>query len=180
MAVLSESRWRWAMNDLSSERQLAETTGWLGNVGDAVSRKFVLLYPGTRVEDALIWSEGRGAAWGVVVDDGPVVGGVAVSDLAASWDASARAASAWWSAPARLGRGQLRVADVSTTETLVGAAESLIVALLRMDDAGTDHLIVVEEDGRPTGVISRRDAIAALARAASGTPDPTRVLAAEA
>ncbi|HEX5627208.1 MAG TPA: CBS domain-containing protein [Actinomycetota bacterium] len=168
------------MNDLSSERQLAETTGWLGNVGDAMSRKFVLLYPGTRVEDALIWSEGRGAAWGVVVDDGRVVGGVAVSDLAASWDASVRAASAWWSAPARLGRGQLRVADVSTTEALVGAAESLIVALLRMDDAGTDHLIVVEEDGRPTGVISRRDAIAALSRAASGTPDPTRVLAAEA
>ena len=168
------------MNDLSSERQLAETTGWLGNVGDAMSRKFVLLYPGTRVEDALIWSEGRGAAWGVVVDDGRVVGGVAVSDLAASWDAAARAASAGWSAPARLGRGQLRVADVSTTETLVGAAESLIVALLRMDAAGTDHLIVVEEDGRPTGVISRRDAIAALSRAASGTPDPTRVLAAEA
>lgn len=167
------------MNDLSSERQLAETTGRLGNVGDAMSRKFVLLYPGTRVEDALIWSEGRGAAWGVVVDDGRVVGGVAVSDLAASWDASARAAS-WWSAPARLGRGQLRVADVSTTETLVGAAESLIVALLRMEDAGTDHLIVVEEDGRPAGVISRRDVIAALSRAASGTPDPTRVLAAEA
>lgn len=174
------------MNDLSSERQLAETTGWLGNVGDAMSRTFVLLYPGTRVEDALIWSEGRGAAWGVVVDDGRVVGGVAVSDLAASWDASARAASAWWSAPARLGRGQLRVADVSTTEALVGAAESLIVALLRMDDAGTDHLIVVEEDGRPAGVISRRDVIAALSRAASGTPNPTgtpnpiRVLAAEA
>ena len=58
--------------------------GWLGNVGDAMSRKFVLLSPGTRVEDALIWSEGRGAAWGVVVEDGRVVGGVAVSDLAAA------------------------------------------------------------------------------------------------
>ncbi|HEU5225787.1 MAG TPA: CBS domain-containing protein [Actinomycetota bacterium] len=168
------------MNELRSEGKLADTTRGLGNVGDAMSRRFVLLSPGTRVEDALIWSEGRGAAWGVVVEDGRVVGSVAVSDLAASWDVSARAASAWWSAPARLGRGQLRVADVSTTETLVGAAESLIVALLRMDDAGADHLIVVEEDGRPAGVISRRDAIAALSRAASRTTDPTRVLAAEA
>jgi CBS-domain-containing membrane protein len=180
MVVLSDSRWRWAMNDLRSEHQPAENVGWPGNVWDAMSRKFVLLSPGTRVEDALIWSEGRGAAWGVVVEDGRVVGSVAVPDLAAGWDVSARAAPAWWSAPARLGRGQLHVADVSTTETLVGAAESLIVALLRMDDAGADHLIVVEEDGRPAGVISRRDAIAALSRAASGTPDPTRVLAAEA
>jgi CBS-domain-containing membrane protein len=180
MAVLSESRWRWAMNDLRSERQLAENIGWLGNVGETTSRRFILLSPGTRVEDALIWSEGRGAAWGVVVDDGRVVGSVAVSDLAACWEVSARAASAWWSVPARLGRGQLHVADVSTTETLVGAAESLIVALLRMDDAGADHLIVVEKDGRPVGVISRRDAIAALSHAASGNPDPTHVLAAEA
>ena len=168
------------MNDLRSEHQPAENVGWPGNVGAAMSRKFVLLSPGTRVEDALIWSEGRGAAWGVVVEDGRVVGSVAVPDLAAGWDVSARAAPAWWSAPVRLGRGQLHVADVSTTETLVGAAESQIVALLRMDDAGADHLIVVEEDGRPAGVISRRDAIAALSRAASGTPDPTRVLAAEA
>ena len=106
--------------------------------------------------------------------------GDAMSRKFACWDESPWAAPAWWSAPARLGRGQLHVADVSTTETLVGAAESLIVALLRMDDAGADHLIVVEEDGRPAGVISRRDAIAALSRAASGTPDPTRVLAAEA
>jgi CBS-domain-containing membrane protein len=180
MALLSESRWRWAMNDLRSERKLADTTRWLGNVGDAMSRKFILLSPGTRVEDALIWSEGRGAAWGVVVEDGQVVGSVKVSDLAACWEVSARAASAWWSVPARLGRGQLRVADVSTTETVVGAAESLIVALLRMDDAEADHLIVVEESGRPAGVISRRDAIAALSRAACGTTDPTRVLAAEA
>jgi CBS-domain-containing membrane protein len=168
------------MNDLRSEHQPAENVGWPGNAGDAMSRKFVLLSPSTRVEDALIWSEGRGAAWGVVVEDGRVIGSVAVPDLAAGWDLSARAAQAWWSAPARLGRGQLHVADVSTTETLVGAAESLTVALLRMDDAGADHLIVVEEDGRPAGVISRRDAIAALSRAASGTPDPTRVLAAEA
>lgn len=168
------------MNDLRSERRLAETIGWLGNVGDAMSRKFVLLSPGTRVEDALIWSEGRGAAWGVVVEDGRVVGSVAISDLAACWDVSARAASAWWSVPARLGRSQLRVADLSTTETLVRATEPLIGALLRMDDAGADHLVVVEEHGRPVGVISRRDAIAALSRAASGTPDPTRVLAAEA
>lgn len=168
------------MNDLRSERQLAETVGWLGNVATGMSRKFVLLAPSTRVEDALIWSEGKGAAWGIVVEDGRVVGSVAVSDLAASWDVSARAASAWWSVPARLGRGQLHVADVSTTETLVGAAESLIVALLRMDDAGADRLIVVEEGGRPVGVITRRDAITGLSRAASGTPDPPRVLAAEA
>lgn len=168
------------MNELRSEGKLADTTRGLGNVGDAMSRRFVLLSPGTRVEDALIWSEGRGAAWGVVVEDGRVVGSVKVSDLAACWEVSARAASAWWSVPARLGSGQLRVADVSTTETLVGAAESLIVALPRMDDAGADHLIVVEEDGRPAGVISRRDAIAVLSRAACGTTDPTRVLAAEA
>jgi CBS-domain-containing membrane protein len=168
------------MNDLRSERRLAETVGWPGNVGDAMSRTFVLLSPGTRVEDALIWSEGRGAAWGVVVEDGRVVGGVAVSDLVACWDVSTRAASAWWSATARLGRGQLHIGDVSTTETLVGPDESLIVALLRMDDAGADHLIVVEDDGRPAGVISRRDAIASLSRAASGIPDPTRVLTAEA
>jgi CBS-domain-containing membrane protein len=179
MVVLSEWGWRWAMNDLRSERQLAETVEW-GIVATAMSRKFVLLSPSTRVEDALIWSEGKGAAWGVVVEDGRIVGSVAVSDLSACWDVSARAASAWWNAPARLGRAQLHVADVSTTETQVGAAESLIVALLRMDDAGADHLIVVEEDGRPVGVISRRDAIAALSRAASGTPDPPRVLAAEA
>jgi CBS-domain-containing membrane protein len=168
------------MNDLRSGQQPAESVGWLGNVGDAMSRRFILLSPGTRVEDALIWSEGRGAAWGVVVEDGRVVGGVAVSDLAACWDVSAGAATAWWSTPARLGRGQLHVADVSTTETLVGAAESLIVALMRMDDARADHLIVVEEGGRPAGVISRSDAVAALSRAASGNPDPTRVLAAEA
>lgn len=166
------------MNDLRSEHQLAETVGWLGYVGTAMSRKFVLLSPGTRVEDALIWSEGKGAAWGVVVEDGRVVGSVAVSDLAACWDVSARAASAWWSVPVRLGRAQLHVADVSTTEAQVGAAESLIVALLKMDDAGADHLIVVEEDGRPVGVISRRDALAALSRAASETPDAPRVLAA--
>jgi CBS-domain-containing membrane protein len=166
------------VDDLRSERQPAETIGWLGNVGDAMSRRFVLLSPGTRVEDALIWLEGKGAAWGVVVEDGRVVGSVAVSDLAECWDVSARAASAWWSVPARLGRGQLHVADVSTTETLVGAAESLIVALLRMEEARADHLIVVEEDGRPAGVISRSDAIAVLLRAASGNPDPTRVLAA--
>ena len=168
------------MNDLRSERQPAETAGWLGKVGDVMSRKFVLLSPGTRVEDALIWSEGRGAAWGVVVEDGRVAGSVAVSELAASWDVSARAASAWWSAPARLGRGQLRVADVSRTGTLVGAAESLIVALHRMDEAGADHLIVMEEDGRPAGVISRRDAIAALSPAACATPAQPASLAGEA
>lgn len=82
------------MNDLMSERQLAETDGWLGNVGKAMTRQFVLLSPGTRVEDALIWSEGRGAARGIVVEDGRVVGSVAVSDLAACWNVSARAASA--------------------------------------------------------------------------------------
>lgn len=168
------------MNDLMSEQPPAEKVGWLGNIGDAMSRNFVLLSPGTRVEDALIWLEGRGAAWGVVVEDGRVVGGVSVSDLAGCWDVSARSASAWWSIPARLGNGQLHVADVSTTETLVGADESLIVALRRMDDAGADHLIVVEGNGRPAGVISRRDAIEALSRAASATPVPNRFLAAEA
>jgi CBS-domain-containing membrane protein len=179
MVVLPDWGWRWAMNDLRSERQRGETVGRLGNVGTAMSRKFVLLSPGTRIEDALIWSEGRGAAWGVVVEDGRVVGSVAVSDLAACWDTSARAASAWWSTPARLGRAQLHVSDVSTTATLVEAAESLIVALIKMDDAGADRLIVVEADGRPVAVISRRDAIATLSRAASGTLDPLRVLAAE-
>jgi CBS-domain-containing membrane protein len=167
------------MDELRSECRTGETIGWLGNVGDAMSRRFVLLSPGTRVEDALIWLEGRGAAWGVVVEDGRVLGSAAVSDLAACWGASARAASAWWSVPARLGRGQLHVADVSTAETLVGAAESLIVAVQRMDEARADHLIVVEEDGRPAGIISRSDAIAALSRAASENPDPTRVLAAD-
>lgn len=167
------------MNDLRSERQPAKT-GWLGSVGDAMSRKFVLLSPGTRVEDALIWSEGRGAAWGVVVEEGRVVGSVTVSDLAACWDVSARAAPAWWSAPARIGRGQLHVADVCTTETLVGADESLIVALLRMDDAGADHLIVVEGDGRPAGVISRRDVIAAALARGIRDPGSNAVLAAEA
>src|SRR5215218_1766317 len=122
------------MNDMKSERQPAETGGWaaLGTRCRGSSSSC------PRAHGSRTRSSGRreGAAWGVVVEEGRVVGSVTVSDLAACWDVSARAAQAWWSAPARIGRGQLHVADVCTTETPVGADESLIVAPLRMDDAG--------------------------------------------
>lgn len=157
------------MNESMSERRLARTIEWLGTVEGAMSSKLILLSPDTPVEDALVLLEGRDATWGVVVEAGHVVGGVAVSDLAAHW------ASAWCSAPARLGHTRLHVADVMTSnETLVGAADPLMVAILKMDDAGTNHLTVVEGTGRPVGLISRRDVIAALARCVRGRPNPHR------
>jgi CBS domain-containing protein len=41
----------------------------------------------------------------------------------------------------------------------VGPEDRIAVALLKMDDGGYRHLPVVEEDGRPVGLVSVRDVI---------------------
>ena len=138
--------------------ELAEA---LGAVERAMSRDIVVLAPDTHVGEALALMEGEHARWGLVVEAGGVIGIVGIRDLLDVRTLAWRTGTLW--GPGR-GHTGWRVADVMTRcVSVVSPTDPLALALVKLDEGELDRLPVVDEGGALVGLLSRRDAIHALA-----------------
>jgi CBS domain-containing protein len=150
------------MNALAPER--SPRSGFvqaMGPVERAMSRDIVVLASDTHVGEALALMEGEHARWGLVVEAGGVIGIVGIRDLLDVRTLAWRTGTLW--GPGR-GHTGWRVADVMTPcESVVSPTDPLALALVKLDEGELDHLPVVDEGGALVGLLSRRDAIHALA-----------------
>ena len=150
------------MNALAPER--SPRPGFvqaMGPVQRAMSRDIVVLASDTHVGEALALMEGAHATWGLVVETGGVIGSVAIRDLLEVRTLAWRTGTLW--GPGR-GHAGWRVADVMTSsESVVSRTDPLALALVKLDEGELDRLPVVDESGALIGLVSRRDAIHALA-----------------
>jgi CBS domain-containing protein len=150
------------MNALAPER--SPRPGFvqaMGPVQRAMSKDIVMLASDTHVGQALALMEAAHATWGLVVEAGGVIGSVAIRDLLDVRTLAWRTGTLW--GPGRDYTGW-RVADVMTRcESAVSPIDPLALALVKLDEGELDRLPVVDERGRLVGLLSRRDAIHALA-----------------
>jgi len=139
----------------------------LGTVERAMSRDVVLLAPDTPVGDAFALIQGTHATGGgLVVEAGRVIGVVTIPDLL-NVRASAWCTGTLWG-PGRSHAGW-RVADVmERCRWVASKADPLALVVVKMDEAELDRLPVVDEGGRPVGLLTRRDVIHAVARRVRG------------
>ena len=61
------------------------------------------------------------------------------------------------------GAGDKTAADAASDPVTIGVDESVTAAAERMAEHGTSHLLAVDDDGSPVGVVSSLDIAAALA-----------------
>ena len=64
---------------------------------------------------------------------------------------------------------------MSHTVIVASPDEPLGAAVVKMDDAGVDRLPLVDDDGRPVGIVAREDIVRALAYALRGFTRPSIV-----
>jgi len=145
-----------------------------GTVGDAMTKEVVAVLPGATLADAARELERADVSGGPVVEEGQVVGVVTLRDLVSR--APEQGALAATTGPfhrverllaAESARTGLRVRDVMsravrtvTVDTPISEAAAVMVR------AGINRLPVVNAAGRPVGILTRDDVLAAVARLA--------------
>jgi CBS domain-containing protein len=140
-----------------------ELVGALGTVEEAMTRTVVCVSPEMAAAEAATLLQRRGVGGAPVVRDGGVVGVVTSSDLA-SPHPYARETGPFLRP--RGGASAWSVADLMTESAVTAfAAEPLAAAVMSMAAARVDRLPVVDEEGRPVGIVARDDVIRILARA---------------
>jgi CBS domain-containing protein len=136
----------------------------LGTVDRAMTKSLVVLSPEAPVSVALAILHEHGVGGAPVVHGGRVVGVVTGTDLVG------RRISAQHTGPFMRPQHEARdwtVADVMTETAVVASpGESLVDAVLRMDESRVGRLPVVDPDGRPIGILARDAVVRAVARAA--------------
>jgi CBS domain-containing protein len=137
----------------------------LGTVGEAMTRDVVLLAADMTAEMALRRLDQKAVSGAPVVDHGRVVGVVTRRDLLVPTllDDPSDA-----QAPGRSTRlTGLRVSDLMSDEPVTAAPDRPLVQAVRtMIDHGVNRLPVVDQTGRPIGVLTRDDVLGAVAREA--------------
>lgn len=135
-----------------------------GRVGDAMSRQVIVLSPDMQASEAAELLADREVSGGPVVREGLVIGVVTLRDLL---DVKGRARATSGPFP----RGDQRlvvrtVADVMTRQVVTADEDwPLARAIVVMDEAGVNRLPVVDDAGRPVGILTRADVIHTMARA---------------
>jgi CBS domain-containing protein len=150
-----------AMTPSTARHDLIEL---LGTVDRAMTKSLVVLSPEAPVSVALAILHEHGVGGAPVVHGGRVVGIVTGTDLVG------RRISAQHTGPFLRPHHEARdwtVADVMTETAVVASpGESLVDAVLRMDESRVGRLPVVDPDGRPIGILARDDVVRAVAQAA--------------
>ena len=139
----------------------------LGTVGEAMTRDVVLLASDMSAEMALRRLDQKAVSGAPVVDQGRVVGVVTRRDLlvptllddpTGSLDAMAGQRHV-----PRLAR--VRVGELMSDEPVTAQPDwSVVLAVRTMIDNGVNRLPVVDQAGRPIGVLTRDNVLWALAR----------------
>jgi CBS domain-containing protein len=135
----------------------------LGTVDEAMTRNAVLLAVDMTAEMALRRLDQKAVSGAPVVDHGQVVGVITRRDLLVPTllDEPSDA-----QAPGRLIRlAGLRVSDLMSSEPVTAPPDcSLVQAVRTMIRHGVNRIPVVDQAGRPIGVLTRDDVLGAVAR----------------
>jgi CBS domain-containing protein len=139
----------------------------LGTVGEAMTRDVVLLASDMSAEMALRRLDQRAVSGAPVVDHGKVVGVITRRDLLVPTllddPTGSLAAIAGHQHAPRLAR--LRVGELMSDEPVTAQPDwSVVLAVRTMIDHGVNRLPVVDQAGRPIGVLTRDDVLRAVAR----------------
>ena len=142
-----------------------EVTRMFGTVGEAMTTGVLTFDPQTRASDAALQLGAQGVAGAPVVDGDRVAGVVSLSDLLAREGHLASQTSG----PFLRGErhlAHLTVAEVMTRDVVtIEADQPLVRAIDLMDAAGVNRLPVLDDLGRPIGILARDDVIRAIALA---------------
>jgi CBS domain-containing protein len=135
----------------------------LGTVDEAMTRNAVLLTADTTAELALRRLDQRAVSGAPVVDHGRVVGVITRRDLLVPTLLDEPSGA---QAPGRLTRlTGLRVSDLMSAEPVTAPPDwSLVQAVRTMIRHGVNRLPVVDQAGRPIGVLTRDDVLSAVAQ----------------
>jgi CBS domain-containing protein len=135
----------------------------LGTVEEAMTRNAVLLAADMTAEMALRRLDQKAVSGAPVVDHGRVVGVITRRDLLVPTLLDNLADA---QAPGRLTRlAGLRVSDLMSSEPVTAPPDcSLVQAVRTMIRHGVNRLPVVDQAGRPLGVLTRDDVLRAVAR----------------
>lgn len=138
----------------------------LGTVRHAMSTSVVNLTPDTPSLEAVGILRRHRVGGAPVVENGRVIGVATESDLLAF------APHAQTTGPflrPRQRRTEWCVRDAMSHTVIVASPdEPLGAAVVKMDDASVDRLPVVDDDGRPVGIVARDDVVRGLANALRG------------
>jgi len=138
----------------------------LGTVEEAMTGKVLALAADTPADVAARRLEQAQVSGAPVVDRGRVVGVVTLRDLIAP--ALAAGASAQTTGPFLRHEHHLagyRVHELMTGEPLTARADRpLARVVLAMEEAGVNRVPVVDDHGRPVGILARDDVLGVLAR----------------
>ncbi|HZC98871.1 MAG TPA: CBS domain-containing protein [Actinomycetes bacterium] len=147
----------------------------LGTVGQAMTTPVLVLDADTPADVAARRLERSGVSGAPVLDRGRVVGVITLADLLARPMPGLPVPQI--SGPFLRHEhllASLQVWQLMTVEPIVVAADQpLLDAALLMDQHQVNRLPVVDEQGRPVGIIARDDVIRALARHARAHPATT-------
>jgi CBS domain-containing protein len=142
-----------------------------GTVAQAMTRGVITLEPDMRASDAAIRLAAEGIPGAPVVDGGAVIGILTLRDLLEREGHTAtQTTGPFLRAERHLAK--LTVADVMIRDVVTARADwPLTKALELMDRSRVGRLPVVDERGRPVGILGRDDALHAIATALR-TPTP--------
>lgn len=144
-----------------------------GTVRDAMTKRVVTLEPGTRASDAAMRLAAEGVAGAPVVDGGAVVGILTLRDLVEREGLSTQTTGPFLRGERHLSK--LTVADVMTRSVVTARADwPLTRALELMDSAEVNRLPIVDDEGRPVGILARDDVLHAIATALRAPTDGPR------
>lgn len=152
-------------NSVTANRTL-ETV--LGTVEQAMTANVLVLPPEMRASEAAVIMGRRGVAGAPVVEGGVVIGVVTLADL---WERTGYV-HAQTSGPFLRPEGHLStfsVRDVMTRDVVTVTTDTVLIdAVVMMNEQSVNRLPVVDETGRPVGILARDDVIRILARVGKG------------
>lgn len=161
--------------DLDRVLSLAEMHTYrrkLGDIrcGDIMSRDLVTIAPAASLAEAWQLLRRHKIKALPVEADGRLVGIITLVDILRSASADTPADLRQWSRRLLSGRGQPQtVADLMTRDVRAVTEASHIVELVPLlSDLGHHHLPVIDGQGRPVGIVTQSDLIAALYRGSLG------------
>jgi CBS domain-containing protein len=153
---------------LQAETSLAETSleQLLGTVGEAMMTDVVLLAADMPAERAVRRLEHKAVSGAPVVDRGRVVGVVTRRDLLVPTLLDDPAGHPDGPFPAQRDRlAGLRVSDLMSDEPVTARPDwPLLQAVRAMIDHGVNRLPVVDQTGRPLGILTRDNVLRTLVR----------------
>ena len=145
----------------------------LGTVAETMRSDVVLLAADMPAERAALRLEYKAVSGAPVVHHGRVAGVITLRDLLVPTLLDHPRNAPNGHAPNGRRLAGLRVRDLMSDDPVTARPESpLLQAMQTMVDSGVNRLPVVDQEGRPLGLLTRDDALRAMVRRAR-TPRPT-------